>query len=105
MATINHTEDKYILTVDTTLYSKSAITATLYRYSGDFFISEEVNSENPNCIDISFEQKTNTVLNDKVLKQILNDIIDQQLRVNINERFGHIRDLIVEEAFKPISQK
>ena len=32
------------------------------------------------------------------------ELIDQQVRHNTNLQFGHIRELIVEEAFKPVSK-
>ena len=43
-------------------------------------------------------------LDENIVKQFCNDLIDQQLREITTEKYGHIRDLIVEEAFKPVSQ-
>ena len=37
-------------------------------------------------------------------EQFCNELIDQQVRYNTNLQFGHIRDLIVEEAFKPVNK-
>ena len=38
-------------------------------------------------------------------KQFCNELIDQQIRYNTNAQFGHIRDMIVQEAFKPVTSK
>lgn len=43
-------------------------------------------------------------LEENIVKQFCNDLIDQQLREFTTEKYGHIRDLIVEEAFKPVSR-
>lgn len=52
---------------------------------------------------VTFESKDDG-LDENIVKQFCNDLIDQQLREITTEKYGHIRDLIVEEAFKPVSQ-
>ena len=52
---------------------------------------------------VIFESKEG-VLDENIVKQFCNDLIDQQLREFTMEEYGHIRDLIVEEAFKPVCQ-
>ena len=66
------------------------------------FINKSI-SNNKDCINYTFEAKDNT-LDENVVKQFCNDLIDQQLREITTEKFGHIRDLIVEEAFKPVNK-
>ena len=39
-----------------------------------------------------------------VPKQFCNELIDQQIRYDTEQKFGKIRDMIVEEAFKPITK-
>lgn len=90
--------------VDLRLYAKDVITAAIYKFSHTFYIHQIINSENSNCVSVSFESKESNVVTEDIPKQFCNELIDQQLRHNINIQFGHIRDLIVEEAFKPISK-
>lgn len=54
---------------------------------------------------VIFESKDGNILTVDIPKQFCNELIDQQLRHNVNEQFGHIRDMIVEEAFRPVNSK
>ena len=46
----------------------------------------------------------NNLVSDKTGREFCNELIDQQVRYNTNLQFGHIRDLIVKEAFKPVNK-
>jgi His-Xaa-Ser system protein HxsD len=96
-------ENGFVIQVDTRIYDKSAITAAIYRYTDRFYIHQQINSRDTNIIDITFENKSDGKTDATSIKLFCNDLIDQQLRHDVNAKFGHIRDLIVEEAFKPIS--
>ena len=50
-------------------------------------------------------RKTIIKVTEDVPKQFCNELIDQQIRYNTNAQFGHIRDMIVQEAFKPVTSK
>ncbi len=85
------------------IYSKEAITSALYKYTECYFVHQEYDDIN-NSIKVVFESKNETVITKADVKQFCNDLIDYQLRYDTNKQFGHIRDLIVEQAFKPISK-
>ena len=51
----------------------------------------------------TLESKNSAEISDIVGKQFMNNLIDQQVRENVNKEFSHIRDLIVEQAFKPVN--
>lgn len=90
--------------VDLTIYSQEALTATCYKYSGDYYVHQEKDSINSHIVIVTFEAKDDSGVSTNIPKQFCTDLVDQQLRVDINKQFGHIRDLIVEESFKPISK-
>ena len=96
--------NKFQVIVDLALYSKDAITAAIYKFSHLFYIHQQTDKANPNLVNVVFESKDGNVLTVDIPKQFCNELIDQQLRHNVNEQFGHIRDMIVEEAFKPVSR-
>ena len=96
--------NKFQVCIDLNLYAKEAITATLYKFSHLFYIHQSMDS-NQNRVVATFESKEENIVDDKIVKQFCNELIDQQLRYNTNVQFGHIRDLIVEEAFKPVNLK
>ena len=94
--------------IDLRLYSKDALCAVLYELSGDYDIEQKVDKSDENFVLVTLESKKD-VSEDVITKEglehtITRMLIDQQLRIHINSEFGHIRDLIVEEAFRPISK-
>lgn len=97
--------DKFQVTVDLSLYAKDVITAAIYKFSHLFYIHQMTDMENPNFVNVVFESKEGKIVTEDIPKQFCNELIDQQLRHNVNAQFGHIRDMIVEEAFKPVTTK
>ena len=94
--------DKFQVSVDLALYSKDVITAAIYKFSHLFYIHQQ--TDNSNLVLVIFESKDGNIITVDIPKRFCNELIDQQLRHNVNEQFGHIRDMIVEEAFKPVSK-
>ena len=96
--------NKYHLKVDTSIYDKDAVNAAAYKFTGRFYIHQQTNKTNPTYIDIIFESKDGLSVKESDIKAFYNELIDQQLRIVVNSKFGKIRDLIVEEAFKPVNK-
>lgn len=91
------------VSVDLTIYSADAITSTSYKYTDRFYIHQQTTDEK--MMNVILEAKDDDVsVSLKTAKQFCNDLIDQQVRILVNRDFGHIRDLIVEEAFKPVNK-
>lgn len=88
--------------IDLNLYSEKALTATIYNYTDKFYVYQCTIPNDTKRVNVTFESK-NLNLDENVVKQFCNDLIDQQLREITQAKFGHIRDLIVEEAFKPVN--
>lgn len=97
-------DDKFQVLVDLKLYTKEALTATIYRYTDSYYVHQQSLGENENLVKVVFESKDKKQVSDIVVKQFCNDLIDQQVRYNTNLQFGYIRDLIVEEAFRPVNK-
>ena len=97
--------NKFQVSVDLNLYAKEVITAALYKFTHLYFVNQETDSINPNFVQIVFDPKEDNQVCADTPKQFCNELIDQQIRYNTNLQFGHIRDLIVEEAFKPVNVK
>lgn len=96
-------ENKAVITVSTNLYSVEAIAASIYNFSGDFYVFQQP-SEVKDRVDIFLESKGGNQVSEVVIKSFCNDLADQQIRYLTEKEFGHIRDLIVEEAFKPVNK-
>ena len=93
--------DKFQVVVDMALYAKEALVAAFYKFTDRFHIHQQMDGGN---VIVVFESKDGNAVSDSIVKQFCNELIDQQVRYNTNQQFGHIRDLIVEEAFKPVSK-
>ena len=93
----------FLVSVDLNIYSVDAVTATSYKYTDRFYVHQQTVDEKK--MNVIFEAKDcNVPVSSDTVKQFCNDLIDQQVRVLVNKDFGHIRDLIVEEAFKPVNK-
>ena len=93
--------EKFQVNIDMTLYAKESLVAACYKYTDRFYIHQQTMD---NIVIVLFESKDGNVVSKETVKQFCNELIDQQVRYNTNQQFGHIRDLIVEEAFKPVNK-
>lgn len=93
--------DKFQVVVDMALYAKEALVAACYKFTHRYYVHQQTSGNN---IIATFESKDGNDISDVIVKQFCNELIDQQVRFNTNQQFGHIRDLIVEEAFKPVNK-
>ncbi len=94
--------NRFQIMVDLELYAKESITAACYKFSNTFFIHQ---AQNGNSVEVIFEDKGDNHVTEVAVKEFCNELLDQQLRYNTNLQFGKIRDMIVEEAFRPINSK
>ncbi|MFI3297622.1 MAG: His-Xaa-Ser system protein HxsD [bacterium] len=97
--------DRFQVTVDYRIYPKETIVAASYKFSHLFYIHQSIDSNSDYLLHVIFESKDDNEVSELIPKQFCNELIDQQLRYNTNQQFGKIRDMIVEEAFKPINSK
>jgi His-Xaa-Ser system protein HxsD len=93
--------DKFQVVVDMAIYTKESLVAACYKFTDNFYVHQQTNGDS---IVVVFESKDGNAITNGTVKQFCNELIDQQVRYNTNLQFGHIRDLIVEEAFKPVSK-
>ena len=97
---------RFLVTVDLRLYSKEAIIASIYKLSASFYIHQQMKEGSDQLVEVIFESKdeSNVVVSNDIPKKFCNILIDEQIRYNTNQQFGSIRDMIVEEAFKPVTK-
>ena len=98
---VKHDNESFQIVVDMTLYAKESLVAACYKFTDRFFIHQQTSGGN---VIVIFEAKDGNDISEVIVKQFCNELIDQQVRFNTNQQFGHIRDLIVEEAFKPVNK-
>lgn len=99
---ISRTEENMaIVSLPKSIYEAEALRQSAYKFSGEYHVIIQENGSN---YDVVFESIKRETITDNQVKEICNDFIDQQIRIDTEKQFGHIRDLIVEEAFKPVNK-
>ena len=89
------------ITVDLSIYKQEVITAAVYKFTDKNFVSQ---NKIDSTIQVTFTAKPEQTVSFELLeKEFENELIDQQIRHVTEQKFGHIRNLIVEKAFAPIS--
>lgn len=97
-------KNKLLVKVDMQIYAKESLNAACYKFTNKFYIHPQTSSESDKIINVFFESQDGDNISEEFVKSFCNELIDQQVRFNTNLQFGHIRDLIVEEAFKPVNK-
>lgn len=97
-------DNKFMVEVSLKIYDKEAIAESAYKFSGKCYVHQQPSENNPDVIEVYFESKDGETISATNVKEFCTDLVDQQIRINTNKQFGHIRDLIVEEAFKPVKK-
>ncbi len=94
-------DNKAKIIIDSSLYAKESIVSTCYKFSDVFYVRQYMDA---GSIVVELESKKGSAVTEECIMRFHNELIDQQVRYNTNQQFGHIRDLIVEEAFKPVNK-
>lgn len=97
-------DNKFMVEVSLKIYDKEAIIESAYKFSGKYYVHQQLDENNPEKVEVYFESKDGEMVTVTNVKEFCTDLVDQQVRINTNKQFGHIRDLIVEEAFKPVKK-
>lgn len=92
------------LHVNLAIYAKEAINAVCYKYTGLCYAHQDLSKEDKNILVVTLEGKEEMQDISLIGKQFCNDLIDQQVRFETESKYGYIRDLIVEQAFKPVNK-
>jgi His-Xaa-Ser system protein HxsD len=84
------------------IYEKEAVFAATYALSG--LCRNRVEPAQAGYIKVSLEFLDSCTDTDRaqVENRFMNELIDQQLRLDLEKRYGPIRRLIVQQAFAPL---
>jgi len=89
------------LDIDSSIYSADAILNAMHKFTGKYHVKSC--SISTNSIRVIFKGKNADELSlEKISNEFYNELIDQQIRLNVNKEYGNIRDEIVKKAFSPI---
>ncbi len=95
----------FFVTLSKAMYEREAVFAAAYKFRDKFFIRIEPVEETH--VGIWFEaklgQEPNIVRNS--LGEFCNEVLDQQVRLDLDQRFGHLREAVYDQAFRPVNGK
>jgi His-Xaa-Ser system protein HxsD len=85
------------------IYEKEAVLAAAYALSG--FCRDRIEPGPEGWVTVTLELLEDRQGQDlrQVESRFLNELVDQQLRLELERRYGELRRLIVQHAFAPLS--
>jgi His-Xaa-Ser system protein HxsD len=92
--------------IDKSLYKKEAAMAAAYRLMDKYSI--EMRENGPDLVaafTIKEGQYLDSATMNADMQSFFNDLLDEQLRLKLEQKTGKIRELIVKHAFSPIDLK
>ena len=93
-------KDSASLTLSVELYEKEAVFASIYLFGNRCYAKVTPEGDSFIRIDFSIRENSNT---SKLIAEFCNELIDQQIRRDLEKKFGTLRDIIVQHAFEPIT--
>ncbi len=105
MTNLKGAERNYYHTIefDSGIYNKNALLYAAQKFTNIFILQIEEDREN-NINKIYFKIKDD-INNEELIKyknEIINEVLDMQVRIELEKENSYIRKLIVQQAFKPI---
>jgi His-Xaa-Ser system protein HxsD len=101
-AKVKRKPNGFEVTLSKELYEKEAVFAAAYALSG--ICGNRVEPAQAGYVKVTLEFLDSCPEADrvKVENKFMNELIDQQLRLDLEKRYGAIRRLIVQQAFAPL---
>lgn len=91
--------DRVALTIDTSVYSRNAIIRAIYKFTDRCYVLLSSHDVRPNCYIAYLTAKSPSADLEQLVGEFGNELLDQQLREQLEKQFGEIRSLIVAQAF------
>lgn len=89
-----------IIDVAKSLYQKEAILFAAHKFTDRYYV--DIVSSQGKYVSVTFRRKDTNLTSEDLASEFCNELLDQQVRLNIENSYGNIRDLIVKQAFQPV---
>lgn len=96
-----HGSGKVILSKE--FFEREPIFAAAAKFTDQYYVGIQPADEY--SVEVSIQPKKADDADDNIVKVFCNELIEQQLRQDLQNRFGKLREIIVEQAFSPIEKK
>lgn len=85
----------------TEFYEKEAVRAACYKFTDKCTIL--IRPADDFEIEVTFEPKHGITCDiESTARAFCNEVLDQQVRLDLEKRYGRVRELIVRQAFEPV---
>ena len=85
-------------------FAELPVLSAISKFTNQYYVG--VVPVNANEFEVTIQAKQIDSKPDKdVLKKFCNELVDEQIRYDLDKQFGRLREIIVEEAFSPIKNK
>ncbi len=95
-------KESIVLSFDPCIYSKDAILATGYNFTNIFGIQLKYDPEKNISVSLTPVTPMGESEKNVLLMKFRNDLIDNQIRIDLEKKFSSLREIIVKHAFSPI---
>jgi len=101
MTSSDSTAKDIVIHLDKTIYDKEALLTSAYAMRDIFSAYIGVEEENY-VLTLTLLQSEYKNKIEELKNHFLNELIDQQLRIDLEKKYGPLRELIVKQAFSPL---
>ncbi|HEX13168.1 MAG: His-Xaa-Ser system protein HxsD [Candidatus Micrarchaeia archaeon] len=95
-------ENKLLIELKKQFYEKEAVFAAAYKFTNLCSIIIEPTDDYSIGVYFQLLKDNDKVDLEKIAKDFCNEVLDQQVRLDLEKRYGNIKNLIVQQAFNPI---
>lgn len=95
----------YTLNLSKEYFEKEPIMQAIHEYSNEFFVSMKPLDDKFVSITFKEKNKNDDTSNLDLIENFSNRVIDYQIRNDLEKKYGHIRDTIVNYAYSPVKKK
>ena len=96
-------DNKILIKLKKKFYEKLAIFSAAHKFTDNFIVKIDEIDDQTVGIYLSLKDTTNIELLKYAPEKFCNEVLDQQIRLDIEKKYGPIRDIIVNQAFYPLS--
>ncbi len=101
ISSLNTDQNKVVL--DKTFFEREPVLAAAAKFTHDYYVS--IQPIEINEFEVKLQPKQGVEPDINILKEFCNELIDAQVRHDLYQQFGKIREMIVEQAFYPLEKK
>jgi His-Xaa-Ser system protein HxsD len=95
-------DEKCHISLSNKCFDKNAIYAAVYKMTDLYDVEIQPINEDEFGVTFTIKNQKDDPLFEEKMREFCNDVLDHQLRIDLDKQYGKIRELIVKHAFSPI---